>query len=351
MANDNGHGGAVKASAVLDSLNVLMGAFLTADALRNRQRVGAGPFPQQPPGGATGAAPVAAVGAVASLLEHLKNARREKGGTFEDEAIMWETWYGDPEQKNVKLEKTELDKLSKLEEEMSHDQLIFYRLILLKLEPEFTEVKTDAVKENENEGKEKIIRPATSEKKRTGYNPRISVQKGIAARINDDLSNIKDVLAELERKGLSIKEHPLLLMSEKGLENLSDKIKKTFEVNNLNEITSEKVMGKIRDMSGPPPDPTQPRPNDTWFMKGMRYAIPLPGSFPNHALPESLKKARKIVIIIALVAIGVWIVWSGLGMIWDSAQNAAIEKILTQPVSEESIQIPKDQPNTERSKK
>jgi hypothetical protein len=169
----------------------------------------------------------------------------ESGGSFKDEAELLKTLYGDRDAKHTKLEPTEARKIVALIKEMGPKERVVFRLSLFLMVPETRPVTTPERKEKGPDGKERVVKAATSTTERTGVDMRINTLKGIAALINDEMNNVADVALMLREGGVLGSENKALQAYRSGVEKLQSGLCQLFEVDTPDKITMSVVSAKF----------------------------------------------------------------------------------------------------------
>jgi hypothetical protein len=172
------------------------------------------------------------------------------------------------------------------------------------MEPEIKVVTTPERKEKDKDGKERVVKAATSTTERTGVDMRINTLKGIAALINDDLSNVAEVALMLRDEGTLGSENKALRLYRSGVDKLETGLCQLFGVTEVSEITLAMATSKCLELLGPLPDPTKPRARDRAGVL-VRFGRKItPGAFPN-AQKEMVHQewTRKRVFITAITAL------------------------------------------------
>lgn len=178
----------------------------------------------------------------------------QSGGSFKDEAELMQTLHGDTVAKHTNLEPDEAKKIAALIKEMEPRERIVFRLALFLMEPETAEVKTQERKEKGADGKDRITQAASSKFERTGVDMRINTLKGIAALINDDLSNVSEIVLMLRDEGTLGSENKALRAYHSGVDKLQSGLCQLFEVDTPDKITMSVVSAKfaVWTRSNPP---------------------------------------------------------------------------------------------------
>lgn len=193
-------------------------------------------------GGTSGPAPKSFL---VTLIEIGARWWEQSGGTMKDEADLMKTLHGDTSAKHTKLEPDESRKMAALIEAMEPRERIVFRLALFLIEPETTVVTSPAKKETGKDGKERIIKEATSTTERTGVDMRINTLKGIASLVDSDLGNVEEVTRILRGEGVLGSENKALRAFQGGVDKLQAGLCRLLEVSTIDEVTSELVLSKI----------------------------------------------------------------------------------------------------------
>jgi hypothetical protein len=169
----------------------------------------------------------------------------QSGGSMKDEAELLKTLHGDTGAKHTKLELGESKKIAALIGAMEGRERVVFRLALFLMEPEIKVITTPERKEKDKDGKERVVKAATSTTERTGVDMRINTLTGIAALINDDLSNVAEVALMLRDEGTLGSENKTLRLYRGGVLRLQKGLCQLFGVDTIDKVTTELVSAKI----------------------------------------------------------------------------------------------------------
>ena len=329
-----------------DKIGVGLDAILLGTSMRGRQQ-----------GGFGGAPATSVKGGLATIAELVAKAYREGGSTLLDEALILEQTFGaNPMDQAQFIEKLETEKVAALMKILEDWERFNLRLELLHLETEVVKISTpggvkkgdDGKPEMGDDGKPKKVATTTREEK-SKVNRRVNVLKGIAAHIDDEMSeeslkHVATMMRDIGALGDKTRSQRLMEWAKNKVD--SGKIAAFFGLSSLDDITYKVVEAKLAELLGPLPDTSQPRPKDNAGMLLRFGRVLIPGSFPNSPraprAPQRLtgKGIYRIVIrILVGIAISAVLVSLASPFIHKKYREYQLHDIINQPIN--SAEMPK----------